>query len=73
MNQGWEVSSMFNSPAMAICMQFFDNNDSGVNFCIAKNQFKVQRRDQFWSKKVTSDETKRIIRLLNVPEEYLRK
>jgi hypothetical protein len=72
-NQGWEASSMFNSPAIEICMEFFDNGDHGFNFCVAKNEFKAQRRDQFWSKDVTSDETKRILSLLNVPEEYLKK
>jgi hypothetical protein len=72
-NKGWETSSVFNSPAIAICMEFFDNGDNGFNFCIGKNEFKAQRRDQFWSKNVTSDETKNILNLLNVPEESLAK
>jgi hypothetical protein len=69
-NKGWE-KPLFGTPLPTINAEFYDGEDQQASFGIGKGAFETQRRDEFWSKTATPDETGRFLDLLGIPREYL--
>jgi hypothetical protein len=62
-NGGWE-KLLFGTHLPSINIEFYDGEDHKGSFGIRKRFLETQRRDEFWSKEATPDESARFLDIL---------